>query len=205
MPIKVTLKHVNALRLVVHVCCIVWRVNQYYLGFTDNLGADPIKTLIHSTGMAGLNLLLLSLTISPTAKWLKSGHIVKLRRPLGLWAFAFAVCHISSYAIFELQLDLANLLEDIIERPYITVGFTAFLILLALALTSTQRIRQKLANKWQILHGYVYLAGSLIVVHFLWSVKSSFIEPLIYTATTIMLLALRKTQIKYWIKKQINS
>lgn len=204
MLLKLHYQAVKWLQIAVHLLCLGWILNQYYRGINDNLGGDPVKELIHSTGTAALTLLLLSLLISTAALWLRNPHIVKLRRPIGLYAYAYGCCHVSSYAWLELQLNVSDLLEDILLRPYITVGLAALLILSVLAATSIGHIRRRLDSKWQVVHGYVYPCVILVLVHYLWSVKSIALETLLYALATAIVLLLRRVQIKYWIKKQFH-
>jgi sulfoxide reductase heme-binding subunit YedZ len=141
--------------------------------------------------MGGLNLLLISLLVSPLAKWSKQAQLMKLRRPIGLYAFVYALVHLVSYILFELQLDWSLLISEVIKRPYITVGFAAFIILTLLAMTSTRKAQRKLGKKWQTLHNWVYMAAPLVALHFIWSVKSLLLEPIIYWLMLIFLLAIR--------------
>jgi methionine sulfoxide reductase heme-binding subunit len=176
------------------------------LATQDQLGADPVKAIIHFTGISAFNLLLLSLLVSPLAKLLKQGLLVRVRRLLGLYAFFYALLHFSSYLLFELQLEWGTLLTEIAKRPYMTVGFSALLILAALAATSTQKIQRKMGSSWQKLHNWIYLAGLLVALHFIWSVKSDLIEPLIYWIMLLFLLYFRKDKLsrKYnnWLKNR---
>ena len=193
------------LQITVHLLCLGWILNQYYRGINDQLGGDPVKELIHSTGTAAFNLLLLSMLISTAARWLRNPHLIKIRRPIGLYAYAYGCCHMSSYAWLELQLDIGDLLQDLLLRPYITVGSAALLILSALAATSTARIRRRLGSNWLVIHGYVYPTAILVLVHYLWSVKSLQLATLLYALATGAILTMRSTQIKHWIKKQFRT
>lgn len=196
--------HILGMKVLTHILCLAYVVINYYWGFTDQLGADPVKSLIHKMGLSSLNLLLLTLVISPASRILKQGALIHLRRMLGLYCFFFALLHLSTYLMFDLQLDWGNLLEDIVERPYITVGFTAFVIFLILAVTSPMFVRKQLKSQWQKLHNTVYLAAALVILHFIWSVKSDLTEPLIYLVLLVFLFYLRRDQAKHWIKKQIK-
>ena len=189
--VRVTPKAVTALKTVIHMLNLSFLFIWYYWAFTDNLGADPVKTIIHFTGMGALNLLLLTLLVSPLARFLKQPQLVKVRRVLGLYSFTWALLHLSNYLIFDLQLAINTFVEDIIKRPYITVGICAFLILLALAITSPRAMQRKLGKHWQKLHKLVYPASLLIALHFIWSVKSLDPEPLIYWLLLLLLLSTR--------------
>ena len=105
--------------------------NLYYLAFVDQLGADPVESVIHFTGIGALNLLLITLCVSPLAKWLKKGYLLQTRRLLGLYAFTYALLHVLNFLAFEIQFDAVFFFSEVIERPYITVGMLAFLLLSA--------------------------------------------------------------------------
>ena len=136
---------------------------------------------------------------------LKQGLLINVRRLLGLCSFTYALAHIASYVLFDLQLDWPLLLSEIVKRPYITVGFVGWLILLALALTSTKQAQRRLGKRWQSLHSSVYLAAILVSIHFLWSVKSAILEPTIYIVMTALLLAYRRDKFKRWFNKRIKN
>lgn len=198
--IRISANHITFAKALIHLVNLGFIGTWYYYAFTDQLGADPVKTIIHFTGMGALNLLMLTLVVSPFAKWSKQSAIMKLRRLLGLYSFAWAALHLGNYVIFDLQLAFDTLLEDIIKRPYITVGFSAILILMALAITSPRKIQRKLGRNWQKLHNLVYPAGLLIALHFIWSVKSLDPEPLLYWLALLFLLFLRLDKLKAHLK-----
>ena len=173
------------------------------LGDFDALGPEPIDTLTRETGQWALRLLLASLAITPLRVWLGWRVLAPLRRTVGLLAFAYALMHLLTYAIGDQGLllpgpdsdtapsALSAIGEDIAERPYITVGFSAFLVLLLLAATSTRASIRRLGRRWQTLHRLVYAAALLAVLHFLWLVKLDVREPAIYAAVLGALLLLR--------------
>lgn len=193
-------QRVLLLKITIHLLSFLPLFAIYWLAFADQLGADPVKEVIHFTGIGGFNLLLLSLLITPLAKRFRQGYLLQTRRLLGLYSFSYASCHLLSFLAFEVQFDLALFFAEIIDRPYITVGMVAFIILFSLALTSPIAIRRKMARHWQKLHNGVYLAVLLIALHFFWSVKSDIVEPLIYFAMAIFLLTLRKDKFHRWFK-----
>lgn len=159
---------------------------------TGTLGADPAEDLEHSTGLTALILLLSSLAMTPLKRLTGLTALVRLRKPLGLWAFAYAVLHLSCYLVFDQSLLWGEIGRDIVKRPYITVGFAAFLILLTLAITSPAAMIRKLGGqRWQRLHRLAYVAAVLAVLHFLWLVKLDITEPAIAGMALIGLLALR--------------
>ena len=197
--------HQIKLKLLVHSLCLVIIVNQYYLAFSDQLGADPVESILHFTGISALNLLLLTLLISPVAKSFKLGALIKFRRLMGLWSFVYALSHLISFVAFELQFDWQLLGAEIIDRPYITVGFGAFVILLLLAITSFKFLQRKMGKTWQKLHNWIYPAALLIALHFIWSVKSDLTEPFIYWSILLFLLYFRKDTFIARFKKYKNS
>ncbi len=158
----------------------------------DDLGANPAEKLEHFTGTVALVTLLVCLTITPLRRLTHLNPLIRLRKPIGLWAFAYACMHFSCYLVFDQSLDLHEILHDIVKRPYITVGFSAFLILLSLALTSSTWSITKLGGRrWRGLHALIYLAGGLGVAHYLWSVKRDATVPDALGMILFVLLGLR--------------
>ncbi|PLY13481.1 MAG: sulfoxide reductase heme-binding subunit YedZ [Sedimenticola sp.] len=161
------------------------------LGIID-LGANPIETLTHHTGDWALRFLLITLAVTPLQKLTGIGEIVRVRRMLGLYAFFYAVLHAGIYFVLDQGLDFRAVVADVIERPYITIGFAVFLSLIPLAATSTNAMMRRLGGRrWKRLHRIVYLSALGAVVHFLWLVKADLREPLIYLAILLLLLAFR--------------
>jgi sulfoxide reductase heme-binding subunit YedZ len=160
-----------------------------WFGFT--LGADPVKKLEHVCGKTALNLLLLTLAVSPVRELAGLPQLLRLRRMLGLFAFFYVVVHFTIYLVLDLELNFHVLGADIAKRPYITIGFTALLLLLPLALTSTNAMMRRLGRRWQSLHRLVYPIAVLGVWHFYWQVKRDVREPLIYAGILAVLLAYR--------------
>ena len=202
MAFRLNTTHIILLKTAIHLGAFLPLAYTFYLAASDQLGGDPVEALLHFTGIGGFNLLLLSLLVSPLAKKFKQALLLRVRRLLGLYAFVYALVHLLSYIVFELQLNWALLISEIIKRPYITVGFAAFLILTALALTSSQLAQRKLKARWQRLHNWVYLALLLVALHFIWSVKSDLTEPLIYWAMALFLLAQRKSKLQQWWQRR---
>jgi sulfoxide reductase heme-binding subunit YedZ len=159
--------------------------------FNDTLGADPVAALTHGTGDWALRLLLLSLAMTPLRRLLGQPWPIRFRRLVGLYAFFYACLHLSIYLVLDLGGYWTQIFEDIAKRPYITIGFSAWLLLLPLALTSTRGWIRRLGRRWGQLHRLVYVAGVLAVLHFLWLVKSDLREPLVYAAVLALLLGLR--------------
>jgi len=158
---------------------------------TENLGANPVEYLTRSTGDWSLRFILIVLLVTPLRKITGWHFLVKLRRMLGVFTFFYVTNHLLIYAILDLGLDWSHLAEDILERPYITVGFSAWLLLIPLAVTSTNKMIRILGKRWKQLHKLVYLIGMLGVVHYWWLVKKDLREPIIYAAIFIVLMAMR--------------
>ena len=167
-----------------------------YNGFTNNLTANPIKEITHFTGEWTLNLLLATLAVTPLRKITGNNSLIRYRRMLGLFTFFYACLHFSTYLVLDQFFDWNEIVLDVAKRPYITVGFTAFTLLIPLAVTSTNRMVQRLGNNWRKLHKLIYLIGALAIVHYLWLVKADLLPPIIYGVILCVLLALRSSRIK---------
>ena len=167
-----------------------------YNGFTNNLTANPIKEITHFTGEWTLNLLLATLAVTPLRKITGNNSLIRYRRMLGLFAFFYACLHFSTYLVLDQFFDWNEIVRDVAKRPYITVGFTAFTLLIPLAVTSTNKMAQRLGNNWRKLHKLIYLIGALAIVHYLWLVKADLLPPIIYGVILCVLLALRSPRIK---------
>ena len=156
-----------------------------------SLGANPIEELIQRLGKWGLNFLLITLAVTPLRRLTGKGWLLRFRRMLGLFAFFYVLMHFLTYAGLDQRFDLPVIFEDIAERPFITIGFTAFLLLIPLALTSTNAMMKRLGRRWKKLHRLVYVIAVLGVVHFYWQVKLDTLEALIYAAILAVLLGYR--------------
>ena len=155
------------------------------------LGANPVKTIQHTTGLWGLRFLLLTLTMTPL-RWITGqAWPLQFRRMLGLYAFTYVGLHFLNYLLLDRALDLREIVEDIGKRPYITIGFAALLCLVPLAVTSTAGWRRRLGQRWVALHRLVYLIGILGCWHFYWQVKRDVREPLVYAGILALLLLYR--------------
>lgn len=172
--------------------------------FKSTQVADPAEFFIRQTGEFALRFLVLTLLITPLQNMVGANWLVKLRRMVGLYVFYYALLHLAVYVVLYLQFDFAVLLEDIVERKYITVGFMAFVLLLLLAVTSNKQAIKKLgANRWGRLHRSVYVIAVLATIHFLWQVKGKDItEPLIYAALFAVLFILRFPRVKQAVMKK---
>jgi methionine sulfoxide reductase heme-binding subunit len=162
-------------------------------GFTDRLGADPIRFITWSTGLWTLVFLCITLAVTPLRKLTGINPLLRFRRMLGLYAFFYATLHFITYIWFDKWFDVAEIVKDIAKRPFITVGFAAFVLLVLLAATSPRAAARKLGRRWQTLHRAVYLIGALAILHFWWmkAGKHDLFEPKIYGAIMLALLGWR--------------
>ncbi|HUL47660.1 MAG TPA: protein-methionine-sulfoxide reductase heme-binding subunit MsrQ [Steroidobacteraceae bacterium] len=170
---------------------LVWLACGAFGWFGASLGADPVKELEHECGKTALNLLLLTLAVTPVRNILGLPQLLRLRRMLGLFAFFYAVMHFAVYVVLDLELNWSTLGADIAKRPYITIGFTALLLLMPLAATSTNGMMRRLGRRWTQLHRLIYVIAILGVWHFYWQVKRDVREPLIYAGILALLLLYR--------------
>lgn len=193
MMTKFTKQHKSiTLKTVIHLISLWLLISFYYQAINDTLGADPVEEILHFTGIGALNLLLLGLAVTPMVKAFKIPWLMQSRRLIGLYAFTYAFCHVMSFWAFEIQFDVVLFVDEIIERPYITVGMSAFIILIPLAITSWSHIKKRMGKNWQRLHNWVYLAIALAAIHFYWSVKSDITEPAIYLLIFGILMYVRR-------------
>jgi len=166
----------------------------------NNLGTNPVEILTHETGQWALRFLLITLCITPFRRLFKINWLVKLRRMLGLFAFFYATLHFITYIWLDQFFDWQEILVDIPKRPFITIGFISFVLLVPLTVTSTKAMQRRLKKKWQILHKLVYIIPILVIIHFIWSLKADYSEPLIYATIFSMLMLMRSA----YIKKRAN-
>jgi sulfoxide reductase heme-binding subunit YedZ len=158
---------------------------------TDRVGPNPVESVVHDTGLWALRLLLVTLAVTPLRRLTGWASLVRFRRMLGLFAFFYASLHLTAYLVLDRALVWHEVLADILKRPYVMVGFAAFVLLIPLAVTSTRGWVRRLGRRWQTLHRSIYLIGVLGVLHFLWLVKADLREPLIYASLLALLLAFR--------------
>jgi len=166
----------------------------------QSLGPNPIREMLHVTGKTSLNLLMITLMVTPTRIVTGWVALQAVRRTLGLFAFAYAVLHFLIYAVLELDLDFSDLSREIVRRPFIIVGMIALLALIPLAVTSTNRMMRKLGRRWQTLHRLIYPIAILGVWHYYWQVKADIREPLIYAGILAVLLGYR-----IWLRRRRTS
>ena len=164
---------------------------------TGGLSVNPVEDITHRTGDWALRFLLLTLAISPF-RWLSGWNgAMRYRRMLGLFTFWYASLHFSTYIVFDHFFDIRSITDDVIERKYVTAGFLAFILLLPLAVTSTQGWIRRLGKRWLVLHRLVYVAAVAGVVHFLWLVKLETSEPLVYAVVLSGLFIARFVRLRF--------
>lgn len=173
-----------------------------YAALSDDLGANPVEKVTHVTGEWALRLLLLTLAVTPLRKIAGLRHIAAYRRSFGLCAFGYVCLHLATYLSFDLGFAFGLLGEDILERPYITLGFAAFCMLAPLAATSTRAAIRRMGRHWVSLHRLVYAAAICAVLHFFWLVKADEREPLIYGALLALLLAARAVPLAWRARRR---
>ena len=195
MSLAAALKSAYAKPLV-HLLCLVPLSLLLWAAFSDGLGANPVEKLTHETGDWTLRLLLVTLSLSPLRQWTGQASFIRFRRMLGLYTFFYACCHFSIWLIADHSFDPGSMIEDIIKRPYITLGFSALLLMLPLAITSSQAMIRRLGKNWKTLHQLVYLVILLGILHFVWLTKADYLEPTIYAIIAMILLAHRLGPIK---------
>lgn len=181
----------NLLRVATHIGALVPLAILIWDALNNNLTVNPIQELSQRTGKIALVLLVLSLVCTPLNTVFGLRQVLTLRRPLGLYAFAYAALHLLVFAVLDYGFDPVLLREAIVEKRYVLVGFAAFLLLLPLAITSTKGFQRRLGKRWKQLHRLVYVAALLVIVHYVWLVKADVREPLFYGAIVAGLLALR--------------
>ena len=168
-----------------------WQIRQEWLTGSGGLGADPVAEIEHRLGLWALRLLMITLAITPLRQLTGQPAFLRFRRMLGLYTFFYATLHFTAYLVLDLRGYWTQIFEEIAKRPYITVGFTAWLLLLPLAITSTQAAIRRLGRHWAQLHRLVYAIGVLAVLHFWWLVKSDIREPALYAGILAALLGWR--------------
>ena len=180
-----------AIKFAIWVLALIPVSRLFWLGFNNDLGANPVEFIEHSTGIWALVLLLVSLSMTPIR--LLTGQVwqIQVRRLLGLWMFFYACLHLTTYVWLDFNFLFSEMVKDVSEHPRILVGFTAFILTTPLAVTSNDFMMKKLKSKWKTLHKTVYLIAILTVVHFLLLVKKDLTEPFYYSAVLMLLFGVR--------------
>ena len=189
------------LRILVHIACLIPFMLLMWDYSNDNLTVNPIQEATSRTGKAALIILVVSLACTPLKTLFNIKQVLPLRRPLGLYAFFYVCIHLLIFTVFDYGLDWGLITETVAKKRYVLVGFSAFLLLLPLALTSTKSAMRRLGKRWKVLHKLVYLAAALAILHFVWLVKADISEPLMYGAAVAVLLLLRLPRIRQAITR----
>ncbi|MFY9315383.1 MAG: protein-methionine-sulfoxide reductase heme-binding subunit MsrQ [Burkholderiales bacterium] len=194
MPVLPSQKVVSAVKALVFIAALLplARLAAGVAYFPEWLGANPAEYITRATGDWTLRFLLVTLAVTPARELLGWNWLLRLRRMLGLYAFFYGVVHLSSYVSFDHVFQVGEILADIVKRPFITVGFSALLLMVPLAVTSTNAMLRRLgAKRWLALHRLVYVIAPLGVLHFWWMVKRDVTEPAIYAVILALLLGYR--------------
>ncbi|HEV2126364.1 MAG TPA: protein-methionine-sulfoxide reductase heme-binding subunit MsrQ [Chloroflexota bacterium] len=184
------------LRLLAHIGALIPLGQLLWDAYGNDLTANPIQEITFRTGKTALVLLILSLACTPANTLLGLRQAIPLRRPLGLYAFFYAFLHLLIFAVLDYGLDVSLIWQTVLEKRYVVAGFSAFVLLLPLAVTSTAGWQRRLGKRWRKLHRLVYAAAALAILHFVWLVKADRSEPLTYGAILALLLALRLPAIR---------
>ena len=190
------------LKPIVFLACLVPLGRLAWKAYNSALGANPIQVITWSTGTWTLVFLMLTLAVTPLRKLTRQYWLIQFRRMLGLFAFFYGSLHFTTYIWLDQFFDWQSITKDVVKRPFITVGFTAFVLMVPLALTSTQRAIRWLGKRWQVLHRLIYAVAIAGVIHYIWLVKLDLRKPLIYAAILAVLLLYR---LAVWISQRRSS
>lgn len=171
-----------------------------YRFYSEGFGANPIETINRYTGDWALRILLITLAFSPLIRITRWNNIIQYRRMFGLFAFFYVCVHLTSYIVLDQFFDFSEIIDDIFKRPFITAGFSAFILLIPLAVTSTKKMVERLQYRWIQLHRLAYVIAILAVLHFWWMVKIDTREPMIYAIILAVLLGIR---LLFYLKRKI--
>ena len=193
-------EYIPWIKAVVFLACLIPLEHLVWQGFRNRLGANPVEYITHSTGWWTLAFVLITLCVTPVRKIAGLPWLLRLRRMLGLFAFFYASLHFTTYIWLDQFFDWKDIVKDIGKRPFIMLGFAAFVLLIPLASTSTNAMVKRLgAKRWQWLHRLIYVLSALGVAHFWWLVKKDTTEPFIFALLLALLLIIR---LLYLLKQQ---
>jgi methionine sulfoxide reductase heme-binding subunit len=181
----------RVLKPLVFLVCLIPLAAIVYDALTGGLGANPIEELELRTGRWALRLLAAALAVTPLRRLSGWNELIRYRRMLGLFAFFYATLHMATYVGLDMFFDWSDIVEDVVEHPYVTIGLATWLILLPLAITSTRGWVRRLGKRWAVLHRLVYVAAITGTVHYLWAVKKDTYLPLVYLTVFVVLLGWR--------------
>ncbi len=193
-------RYVTWIKTAAFIACLIPLARLAWLGVHNRLGANPIEYITHSSGWWTLAFLLITLSVTPLRRLLNQPWLLRLRRMFGLFAFFYACLHFTTYVWLDQFFDWTEIVKDVGKRPFITVGFSAFVLLIPLAATSTNAMVKRLGSRrWQILHRLVYAIAALGVLHFWWLVKKDVTVPFIFASLLALVLIIR---LLYLLKQQ---
>ena len=190
-------RQLQSLKAIVFCACLVplaWAAIRAFGIASTSLGANPVQELLHSMGKTGLNMLLITLAVTPVRQLTGFNSLIRLRRMLGQFSFFYLVLHLLVYALLDLRLAWGTLAVDITQRPYITVGMLALVLLMPLSITSTNAMQRRLGRKWKRLHQLIYPIAMLGAVHFYWQTRGEESAALTYAFAVAVLLGYRLMQ-----------
>lgn len=190
----------NKIKPVLFILLLVPLALLAYRFYSEGFGANPIETINRYTGDWALRILLMTLSFSPLIRITRWNNIIQYRRMFGLFAFFYVCVHLTSYIVLDQFFDFSEIIDDVIKRPFITAGFSAFILLIPLAVTSTKKMVERLQYRWIQLHRLVYVIAILAVLHFWWMVKIDTREPMIYAIILAVLLGIR---LFFYLKRKI--
>jgi sulfoxide reductase heme-binding subunit YedZ len=186
------MRRIHLYKFIVFTACLIPLARLAWKGFQDELGANPIEVITHSTGLWTLIFLLITLSITPARKLTSQPWLIRFRRMLGLYAFFYGFLHFMTYFWLDQFFDLHAIVRDVYRRPFITMGFAAFVLMIPLAVTSTRGwIRRLGGRRWNVLHKMIYVSAIAGVVHFIWLVKKDITQPTRYAIMLGLLLGYR--------------
>lgn len=197
--------HFTLFQLAVHsaawipLTLLLWDIWQ------GNLSVNPIQDITFRTGKTAMILLVLTLTATPLQTLFGFRQALRVRRALGLYAFFYATLHFLTYVVLDYGLDFRLIILELSEKRYVLVGFAAFLLLLSLALTSTQGWQRRLKKDWKKLHRGVYVAAVLVMLHYIWVQKADIRQPLLWSSILLVLFILRLPPLRRWWRRQRRS
>ena len=189
----------NRLQWIVHIGSLIPFLILIFDGLTNNLTVNPIQEITQRTGRTAIFWLMFSLACTPLNIIFGLKAFNQVRRPLGLYAAFYAALHLLTFLILDYWLDFQLIFRSLREKPFIIVGTLAFLILLALTITSTTRSIKRLGKKWKKLHQLVYAAGVLVIIHYIWALKADITQPIIYSVVLAFLLIVRVKPVRQWL------
>jgi len=179
------------IRIIVHICALSPLLTLFWDLRSDNLSVNPIQDITFRTGKPALILLVLVLSVTPLRKWYGLHSLIQFRKMLGLYAFTYASLHFLVFVGLDYGFDIELLRSSVFKKPYVVLGFLAYLTLVPLAITSTLGWIRRLGKYWKLLHRLVYLTGILAIAHYIWAVKSDIRQPLLFAVVTCVLLFAR--------------